>query len=220
MNTIVSKLLNRATDLADVEPMIALFLGAALLAIVLAALLKKCPAENDPKSSSLVWTLYRNLSRLVSVVLLVALLVGTIGVLRSYLRQAVDQFHRDHGRITQANYNAVETIWGGEQLQPELNVDVYHTEEIVERTEFEDSKKPAQIRKKTVHVSAIGNPFVSAAHQVTLRQNPRKKGSAYYGGYETDCNFTWQLRNPSDTNQNCRLTFPLPSSGAMYDGLV
>jgi hypothetical protein len=28
------------------------------------------------------------------------------------------------------------------------------------------------------------------------------------------------LRNPSGTNQKCTLTFPLPASGAMYDGLV
>lgn len=55
---------------------------------------------------------------------------------------------------------------------------------------------------------------------MTLKQNPRKKGSAFYGGYETDCSFNWKLRNPSGTNQNCTLTFPLPASGAMYDGLV
>jgi hypothetical protein len=71
-----------------------------------------------------------------------------------------------------------------------------------------------------VHVSVTGNPFVAARHDVTLRQNPRKKGSALYGGYETECNFAWQLRNPADTAQKCTLTFPLPASGAMYDALA
>ena len=48
----------------------------------------------------------------------------------------------------------------------------------------------------------------------------RKKGSAFYGGYETECSFNWQLRNPAGSNQLCTLTFPLPAADAMYDGLV
>lgn len=221
MNILVSKLLNRASSLADVEPQIALFLGAALLAVFLTALFQnKTVAEADAKNPSLLWTLYKNLARLGWAVLLVALLVGTISVLRSYLHQTVNHFQRTHGRVTQANYNAVETIWGAEQVQNELNVDIYHDEEITERIESEDPAKPAIIRKKTVRKSVTGNPFVRAQHTLTLRQSPRKKGSAFYGGYETDCAFRWQLRNPSTTNQQCTLTFPLPAAGAMYDGLV
>src|SRR5271170_3475519 len=109
MNVIISKLLNRASDLADVEPVIALFLGAALLAVFLTALFQnKSAAESDGKSSSLIWTLYRNFTRLVWAISLVALLAGTISVLRSYLRQTVNNFEHTHGRVTQANYNAVE----------------------------------------------------------------------------------------------------------------
>jgi len=221
MNALISKLLNRASALADVEPLIALFLGAALLAVFLTTILQtKTTAETDAKNPGLIWTLYRNVSRLTWALLVVMLLVAAISVLRSYLHQTVNNFQRTHGRVTQANYNAVETIWGAEQMQNELNVDIYHDEEVTERIESEDPAKPALLRKKTVHKSATGNPFVSAHHQVTLRQNPRKKGSAYYGGYETDCSFHWRLRNPSDTNQQCTLTFPLPAAGAMYDGLV
>jgi hypothetical protein len=221
MNAIISKLLNRASDLANVEPVIALFLGAALLAVFLTALFQsKTAGESGGNNSGLIWTLYRNLTRLLWAALLVALLVGTISVLRLYLRRTVNDFQRTHGRITQANYNAVETIWGAEQVQGELNVDIYHNEEVTERIESEDPAKPALLRKKTVHQTVTGNPFVAAQHEMTLRQNPRKKGSAFYGGYETECNFTWKLRNPSDATQKCTLTFPLPASGAMYDGLV
>jgi hypothetical protein len=219
MNAIISKLLNRASDLADVEPTIALFLAAALLAIFLAALFQNKPADTDEKNS-LIWTLYRNFKRWTWAVLLVALFVGTISVLRSYLRQTVSDFQRDHGRVTEANFNAVQTIWGSEQVQPELNVDIYHNEEVTEQIVPDDSSKPPYTHKKTVHVSVTGNPFVTTWHEVTLRQNPRKKGSAFYGGYETDCNFSWRLRNPSDATQKCTLTFPLPASDAMYDGLV
>jgi hypothetical protein len=221
MNAIISKLLNRANDLADVEPVVALFLGAALLAVFLTALFQsKTAAESGGKSPGLVWTLYGNFTRLVWAALLVALLVGTISVLRSYLRRTLNDFQRTHGRVTQANYNAVETIWGAEQVQGELNVDIYHNEEITERIESEDPAKPALLRKKTVRQPVSGNPFVAAHHEMTLRQNARKKGSAFYGGYETECNFTWKLHNPSDTAQKCTLTFPLPASSAMYDGLV
>jgi len=217
---ILSKFLGRASDLAEVEPLIALFLGAALLAVFLTALSQTKPASEPGGGSGLLWTLYRHAGRFLWAVALITLLVGAISVLRIYLRHTLSNFQSTHGRITQANYNAVQTIWGAEQLQPELNVDIYHNEERTERIESEDTNKPAFLRKQTVRVTVAGNPFVAARHEVTLRQNPRKKGSALYGGYETDCNFTWKLRNPADTAQKCTLTFPLPASGAMYDGLV
>lgn len=220
MNAIAMKLLGRAADLADVEPVLALFLAAALLAVFLTALFPPKTAAEATGGSSLVWTLYRQCLRLLWAALLVALAAGTLSVLRPYLRRTTEDFQRSHGRVTQANYDAVQTIWGAEQQQGELNVDLYHNEETTERIESEDPTKPAFTRKKTVRVSAPGNPFVAATHGVTLRQNPRKKGSAFYGGYETECDFNWQLRSPSDTTQKCVLTFPLPASGAMYDGLA
>ncbi len=219
MNLLISRLLHSATALANTEPVISLFLGAALLAVFYAALQR--PAKSQANSpAGLPGLLYHHLGRLICAASLIALLLTTISVLRTYLRQTANDFQRTHGRITQANYDAVQTIWGAEQVQNELNVDVYHNEDTVERIESEDPTKPALLRPKTVHKSASGNPFVSAHHAITLRQNPRKKGSAYYGGYETDCSFDWQLRNPSDTNQQCLLTFPLPAEGAMYDALV
>jgi hypothetical protein len=221
MNAILSKFLTRASDLADSEPLIALFLGAALLAVFLTAWFpNKSAPTADGKNSSLLWTLHKNFTRLAWAILLVALLAGTVSVLRAYLRRTVNDFQRTHGRITQANYNAVQTIWGAEQVQGELNVEIYHNEETTERIESEDPAKPALLRKKTQRVAVTGNPFVAVRHEITLRQNPRKKGSAFYDGYETDCSFKWNLRNPSDAGQQCILTFPLPAAGAMYDGLA
>src|SRR5579859_7380738 len=217
MNAIISRLLNRASDLAAVEPVVALFLGAALVAVFFTALFQNRGAAGP---AGLLGALYENFTRLLRALVLVALLVGTLSVLRPYLRQTVNDFQRTHGRITQANYSAVQTIWGSEQIQNELNVDIYHNEEITERFESEDPSKPALLRKKVQHISVTGNPFITARHEITLRQNPRKKGSALYGGYETDCRFDWQLRNPAGSNQLCALTFPLPAADAMYDGLV
>src|SRR5215469_8236351 len=154
MNAIISKLLNRASDLADVEPTIALFLAAALLAIFLAALFQNKTASVADEKPSLVWTLYRNFRRWTWALLLIALFAGTISVLRSYLRQTINNFERTHGRVTEANYNAVQTIWGSEQVQGELNVDIYHNEEMSEQIVPDDPAKAPYTRKKTVHVSA------------------------------------------------------------------
>jgi hypothetical protein len=219
LKPILQKFFGRASDLADTEPILGLFLGAALLAVFLAAFALDRPATEHSGKSGLLWLLYANFTRLLWAALLVAFLVGTVAVLRTYLRQSVANFQRTHGRVTTANYNAVQTIWGAEQQQGELRVEIYNDEEVTERIESEDLTKPAVLRKKTVRRFATGNPFLAARHDVTLRQNPRKKGSALYGGYETDCRFTWRLKNPAAGTNKCHLIFPLPAAGAMYDEL-
>ena len=218
MKTLVSSLLGRAGDLAQTQPLLALCLGAALFALFLSLWLRK-PAAMETKTS-LVWTLYSQLSRFLLSVTVVILLAQTLGVLRTYLRKSVAHFQQTHGRITEANYKAVETIWGAEQTQRELTLQIFYDEEVTERTEYEDSRKPALIRKKTVRHNVTGNPFIATAHDITLKQNARKKGSALYGGYETACRFTWKLRSPADRDTRGTLRFPLPAQGAMYDELT
>lgn len=220
MKNVLSKILSRASDLAAIEPLLALFLGAALLAVFLAIFLHPRSTTDSAVKTSLLWTLYERFTRLLFALAIVTLLVTTISVLRSYLRQTAANFQRTHGRVTQANYNAVQTIWGAEQEQGELKVEIYTDEEITERIESEDLTKPAVLRKKTVRQTVTANPFVAARHDIVLKQNPRKKGSAYYGGYETVCQFAWKLNNPAVTTQKCNLIFPLPASSAMYDDLT
>src|SRR5262245_7481609 len=191
MKSILLKLLGRASDLADVEPILALFLGAALLAVFLSTFLQ-IESNTDPSEKpSLLWTLYRHFTHLAKALMLVALLMATLSVLRIYLRRTVSSFQQTHGRVTQANYDAVRTIWGSEQEQGELKVEIYTDEAVTERIESEDLTKPAVLRKKIVRHPVTANPFVAARHEVVLKQNPRRKGSAYYGGYETVCRFSW-----------------------------
>jgi hypothetical protein len=128
-------------------------------------------------------------------------------------------FQRNHGRVTEANYNAVQTIWGAEQDQGELRAEFFWDEEVIERIESEDLTKPAVTRKKIIRHNATANPFIAERHQVTLRQNARKKGSALYGGYETECRFRWQLKNPAERDLSSTVKFPLPAANAMYDSL-
>jgi hypothetical protein len=224
MKTIVFKLLGRASDLVDVQPVLALFLGGALIAVFITACSRRreeADAGETPDSkSSLIWLLYRQFNRLLWAASLVAILLGSLSLLRAYLHHTLASFQRSHGRITEANYNAVQTIWGAEQNQGELQMQLFWEEEVTERIESEDLTRPAVTRKKTVRHDVTSNPFIAANHDVTLRQNPRKKGSALYGGYETACRFHWQLKNPADRNLNCVLKFPLPAAGAMYDDLT
>src|SRR5205085_3949238 len=131
-------------------------------------------------------------------------------LVRVYLHQALARFQHDHGRVTEANFKAIQTIWGTPQEQGELHFNLYWEEEITERTEFEDVTKPAMLRKKIVRHDITANPFVAARHEVILRQNARRKGSALYGGYETACRFAWKLKNPADRDLSSLLRFPLP----------
>jgi hypothetical protein len=220
MKAILSKLLARASDLVDVQPVLALFLGGAFLAVLLTTILRPRPGSEPDAPSSLLWTLYRQGTRFVWAMALLGFLLAALSLLRVYLHQALAGFQRNHGRITEANYNAIQTIWGTPQQQGELRFDLYYEEEITERIESEDVTKPAVLRKKIVRHDITANPFLVARHEVTLRQNARKKGSALYGGYETACRFTWKLKNPADRDLNSLLKFPLPSATGIYDDLT
>src|SRR6266540_305603 len=102
MKPILLKLSNRAGDLAGVEPLIALFLGAALLAVFLTAFLQS-RSDADPSGKlGLLWTLYGHFTRLARALMLVALLAATISVLRIYLRQTVSNFQRTHVNLRDA----------------------------------------------------------------------------------------------------------------------
>ena len=220
MKLLLTRLLSRAGGFSDVEPLLALFLGGGLLAVFLTTLFhgRTKPAESAPPS--LLWTLYVQLGVLVWALFLVSLLMSGLSTLRSYLHQTVANFQRTHGRVTDANFHAVQTIWGSEQQQGDLLLDLYWEEEVTERIESEDLTKPAILRKKKVRHDITENPFIFARHQVALTQNARKKGSAYYGGYETDCHFNWRTQNPTDRELKSEIKFPLPAVGAMYNDIT
>jgi hypothetical protein len=219
MKPVLSKLIGRAGDLIDVQPVLALFLGGALLAVFLTAISRHKSLTDPEAKNSLLWTLYRQCARFVWAFTLVGFLIGALSLLRIYLHQELANFQHNHGRVTEANFNAIQTIWGTHQEQGELCFNLYYEEEVTERFESEDVTKPAVLRKKMVRHNITENPFVAARHEVMLRQNARKKGSALYGGYETDCHFSWKLKNPVDRDLSSLLKFPLPAATGMYDDL-
>jgi hypothetical protein len=219
MKSVFSKLVGRAGDLIDVQPVIALFLGGALLAVFITITFRSRPTEASATKASVFWLLYHQVGRFLSAVMLIGFLLGAMSLLRVYLHQTLAAFQRNHGRVTEANYNAVQTIWGAEQDQGELRAELFWEEEVTERIESEDLTKPTVTRKKIVRHNITANPFIAERHYVTLRQNARKKGSALYGGYENECRFHWQLKNPADRELSSVIKFPLPAATAMYDNL-
>jgi hypothetical protein len=222
---ILFRVFARMGAFSDVQPIVVLFLVAALLTAFLAAIQphrygsKSAHVSEEARPSGLLIRLYDQCGIWLWAAFLVTCLVAGLSLLRSYLHQTVADFQRNHGRITTANYNAVQTIWGAEQQQGELTLHLYWEEEVTNRIESEDPTKPAILRTKTERHDITSNPYISALHAVTLKQNPRKKGSAIYGGYETQCAFSWRLQNPTDRTLKGNLKFPLPASSAMYDGL-
>jgi len=129
---------------------LALCLAGRFLAGFLTALFGPQSSTATDGKPRLLWTLYRQCTRLVLAVALGGFLLATLSLLRVYLHQALAGFQRNHGRVTEANFNAIQTIWGTHQEQGELRFELYYEEEVTERIESEDLTKPAVLRKKTV----------------------------------------------------------------------
>ena len=169
---ILLRLFARFGDFSNVQPILALFLGGAVLAVFLAAIVpRKSPAIEVP-DAGLLGKLYVQCGLWLWAIFLVISLLGGLSVLRSYLHQTVASFQRSHGRVTSANYNAVQTIWGPEQQQDELTLNLFWEEEVTNRFEPEDVTKPAILRRKIVHHDIMSNPFISTRHDVTLKPEP------------------------------------------------
>lgn len=220
MSELISTLLGRAGDLLGTEPILALFLGAALVSVFLSTSLSWRNGASPGTPAGTGWTIYRQLSRIVWALVLTACLGATIGVLRSYLSRTYWQFRQTHGRVSETNHDAVRTIWGSEQQQCELTARLWYEVEETERLKSEDPTRPEVVRTKLVERTVTGNPYASARHAVTLTQNPRTKGSARYPGYESDCRFSYRLKNPSDRDVKATLRFPLPAWSAIYRDLA
>lgn len=85
MNTLFSHVASRAGALAEFDPILALFLGAALLAVFLSHLFQSKAAPCTATGAALVWTLYDRAARALWSGVLVMMLIGVVWLARSYL---------------------------------------------------------------------------------------------------------------------------------------
>jgi hypothetical protein len=217
---LLQQLVALAQDFLNREPIVALVLGGAFVAAFFTAVLRAPGNDALDRPRNTLQTIGWRLLQTGWALVLVAFLVCAVVVMKRCLNEALTNFRQTHGRVSETNYEAVQTIWGPEQSQQELTVQFGYDEEDTERVEFDDPTKPALIKKKTVHRTVPGNPFESARHDVTLRQNPRQKGSAIYPGYETEARFTYKLRYPGDRDARATIRFPLPSASMVANDLT
>jgi len=217
---LLQQLISLAQDFLDREPTVALVLGGSLVAAFFTAALRtpKKDAPNSPRNA--LQSIGLRLLQVGWALILVGFLICGVVVMKRCLNEALSDFRQTHGRVSEANYQAVQTIWGPEQSQQELTVQFGYDEEVTERVEFDDPTKPALIKKHMEHRTVPGNAFESARHEVTLRQNPRKKGSAIYPGYETDATFTYKLRYPGDHDARATLRFPMATASMVANDLA
>src|ERR1700748_420652 len=104
MKYLLSRILGHTSDLTTVQPLLALFLSGAMLAVFLSVTLPRRAKSSDAATPpGLLWTLYSRLGTLIWASMLVMFLVIGFSYLRSYLHQTVAHFQQHHGRITEAN---------------------------------------------------------------------------------------------------------------------
>jgi len=167
-----------------------------------------------------------------------ALLTGSIGaVLKVLIGLAVlavmclhlsfqsTEFARMRGGTSSRNYSAVTTIWGRPHVQRELSVRLAHyTTHFYDKHGMEiDAEKlqaatqPVGYRKRTIEHNIPGNPIVEAEHQFVVTSNYRKKGGAWYPGFETDASFSYKVHNFADRPVTAHFTFPMPAGQGLVD---
>jgi hypothetical protein len=145
------------------------------------------------------------------------LFMGILWAFRAVLDDTTSTFQQDHGRVSETNYNSVERIWGGPLVQRELAV--HHYIEVTRKEELprEDVTKPPLYREVTETVEVEQNPILSFQGAVDLKLNTRKKGSAYYSGFESEVSLLYRIKNDSGKTTDAVFTFPLSESQVMYD---
>jgi len=147
------------------------------------------------------------------------LFLGLLWAFRAVLNDNAATFRENHGRVSEANYESLKTIWGAPHVQRELTV--LHTRKVIEREEMwrEDPSLPPLYRDVEREVVVDQNSLRSSHGTVVLTLNERRKGSALYNGFDAVFDMTWTVVN--DSPWTTRAAFALPLSGqVLYDDLV
>ncbi len=137
---------------------------------------------------------------------------------RSVLNTNNDSFSFSHGRVSEVNNYSVQTIWGSPHHQEELYVTVNAQREVEEESGLDANGNP--VYRKVMRMTPIDglNPVTSSSGKAVLILNERKKGSAYYPGYNLKFNIKYQVINPLNEKTSVDYFFPLPEQ-VMYDSL-
>jgi hypothetical protein len=160
-------------------------------------------------------------------VLKVLIGLGVLAGLCLHLAFQSTEFARLRGGTSVRNKSAVMTIWGREHVQRELSVRLtydtvhYYNKDGMEldANKLQATSQPVGFRKETIQHTIPGNPVVEADHQFVIRLNYRKKGGAWYPGFETDASFAYKIDSFADREAMAHFQFPLPARQGLVDGI-
>ena len=196
-------------------------LGVLVVAVLLGSLVRWLRRRRADRPESWAALLTDSVGAVLKVLIGLAVLAGLCG----HLAFQADEFARLRGGTSQRNYNAVTAIWGRPHVQRELSVRLaYYTTHYYDKNGMEidpnhlkAATQPVGFRKQTIEHTVPGNPISEAEHEFVIAANYRRKGGAWYPGFETDASFSYKVVNFSDRALTAHFAFPLPARQGLVD---
>jgi hypothetical protein len=139
----------------------------------------------DQADGFFAWT-RRAVEAAATALLFLALLWG----FRSVLGDNARGFETNHGRVTDANYQSVRTIWGAPHVQRELEASLEGVE---------------------------GDAIAGFDGTIHMTLDERQKGSALYSGFQADVELEYAIHNSAPHTALARLFLPLGEQPLLED---
>ncbi|MCI5056663.1 MAG: hypothetical protein MRY83_11175, partial [Flavobacteriales bacterium] len=137
---------------------------------------------------------------------------------RSILNANNSTFAQSHGRVSEANYYSVKTIWGSPHHQEELGVAIYANRAVEEEYGTKNDGTPLYRTVIKEVFQSGSNPIAESNGVAKLTLNERKKGSALYAGYNLEFKVNYTIQNIRNERVHAYFNFSLPEQ-VMYDSL-
>ncbi|MBX7079216.1 MAG: hypothetical protein K1X88_08540 [Nannocystaceae bacterium] len=205
----IDYVIGRVMAWMDSEPVVGLMMAVAAV-VTFAALYRR---DGGPGPGPWAW-----LRRVVEAGTLATLLMGLLWAFRAVLGGNAVAFHAEHGRVSEANFHSLQTIWGAPHVQRELVV--RHYRKVVTREEqFRDDPTLPPVFRDVESEEIVDQDAITRAHgDVVVVPNLRKKGSGVYSGFEATFAVEYEVVNPSPHATRTELELPL-SGQVLYDEL-
>ncbi|HWB80743.1 MAG TPA: hypothetical protein VG755_37530 [Nannocystaceae bacterium] len=205
----IDYVIGRVMAWMDSEPVVGLMMMVAAV-VTFAGIYRR---EGGPAPGPWAW-----LRRIVEAGTLATLLMGLLWAFRAVLGDNAFSFHAEHGRVSEANFHSLQTIWGAPHVQRELVV--RHYRKVVAREEqFRDDPTLPPVFRDVEREELVDQDSIARAHgEVVIVPNQRKKGSGIYSGFEATFAVEYEVANPSQHATRTELELPL-SGQVLYDEL-
>jgi hypothetical protein len=193
------------------EPLVGVMMVVATLVLFVGAYRRR---GADRADGLWPWT-RRCLEAVATATLFLAMLWGFRAVLGNNART----FRENHGRVSEANYNSVRTIWGNPHVQRELQVTL-RTPQVPppQSPEGEDEPLEGDATLEGEAETILDGDFIAGFDgKIRMRLNERQKGSALYNGYDADLRLRYDVVNPTERDAIATLYLPLEHQQLLDD---